>query len=197
MLHGMMLALALFFAAADPEALIKQAEPIRSLDSFLDSFIGECAKGDAEQKKECLATSAKFRADTKGKTYSVDLPTRAFRKITPVQSKDPSTLLYEYTPIFDGGGYGLTFTKPTKTAKDGTILMKHERFSIPYPSTPGEEPAVLAAMKVDRLTVTLVFRTDDVWKVKRPGGFTYGMSVKPQLLRLQDSRGGETADTLF
>lgn len=191
------LALSLLLCGADPEAILKSAEPLRSLDSFLDSYIGECNKGDAEQKQTCQANASAFRAAHKGKLLSVELPNRAFQKLTPVPSKDPGYLLYEFTPLFDGGGYGLTFQKPTKTERDGSVNVRRERLRIPQPTTPGEEPAALAAMRVDRLVATLVFTVDEVWKTKRPQGFTLGLVCRPKLLRLQDSRGGEVADTVF
>lgn len=185
-------------AAADPDALIKAAEPIRSLENFLEAFVGECHKGEPEQKKDCQAKAADFRKAAKDKTFLTDLPGSLAKSLRPVRSKDDKNLIYDFTPFFDAGGYGMTFGKPIGQDRDGDPRIRSSQLKVP--ATGSGESAVLDGFKYDRTNVQLVFKPVEVWKLPKKGergGFWYGISVKPVLLRLQESRSGETADTVY
>lgn len=192
----MLSALLFIAAAASGDDLMKKATPLKSLDDFLDSYIGECNKGDPEQMKECQESSKKFRAAAKGKTFLVDVPSKVVSRLTPVQSKSTDVLIYEFTPFFDGGGFGMSFEKPK--AQGGAPVVRRQNLKIPAPKNPDDESAILEAIKVDRVGVQLVFTPGEMWKIpKKGGGAWIGLQVKPILLRLTDQRSSEMADTIF
>ena len=169
-------ALLFVLIAASGEDLLKNATPIKSLDDWLESYMGDCTKGDPGQIKDCQDTAKKFRSEAQGKTFVVDLPTRFAQKLTPVESKQTDVLLYEFTPFFDAGGFGLSFEKPK--AQGGAPVVRREKLKIPAPKNPDDDSPILEAIKVDRLSAQLVFKPAEQWKVaKKGGGFWYGLQV--------------------
>jgi len=196
MLSTTLSALLFLAAAASGDEIVKKATPLKSLDDFLDSYMGECAKGDPDQIAECKEASKKFRAEAKGKTFLVDVPSKVVARLTPVQSKQTDVLVYEFTPFFDGGGFGMSFEKP-KLSGDSPVV-RRQNLKIPAPKNPDDESPILEAVKVDRVGVQLVFTPMEMWKLpKKKGGAWYGLQVKPILLRLTDQRSEEKADTVF
>lgn len=188
------LALALSFAADDvAAALIKDATSIR-LDKFLEQYVGECQKGDVEDKINCKDIAEKFRKEANNKTFVVEVPSTIAKSLRPLESKDPNFFAYHFTPFFDGGGYGLTFGKPLGTEKNGNFKIKPAVFNIP---SGDEGQAILDGFKVDRVTVQLVFKPIEIWKLKQGKEMMYGVSVKPVLLRMEEARSGASATTVF
>ncbi len=187
-------AMALSIAGGDvADALIKEATPVR-LDKFLEQYIGECMKGDIEDKIACKDIAAKFRKEAASKTYVSEVPSSIARTLRPVPSKNPAFYSYHFTPFFDGGGYGLTFGKPAGQDKDGSPKVKPEVFNLP---TNDEGQAILEGFKVDRVTIQLVFKPVEIWKLKQGKEFIYGVAVKPVLLRMEEPRSGAAATTVF
>ncbi len=186
----------LMLTAAAGDDLIKNATPIKSLDDWLELYMGECTKGERDQIKECQDAAKKFREEAKGKSFVVDLPTRFAQHLNPIESKSQDTLIYEFTPFFDAGGFGMSFEKPK--AQGGAPVVRREKLKIPAPKN-DEDSNILGAIKVDRLVAQLVFKPADQWKIAKAKGqgFWYGLQVKPVLLRLQDSRSGDIADTAY
>jgi hypothetical protein len=192
----MLSALLFIAAAASGDEIVKKATPLKSLDDFLDSYMGECTKGEPDQIKECQEAAKKFRAECKDKTFLVDVPSKVVSRLTPAQSKSNDVMVYEFTPFFDGGGFGMSFEKPKN--QGGAPVVRREKLKIPAPKNPDDESPILEAIKVDRVGVQLVFKPTEMWKLTKKGsGFWYGLQVKPLLLRLTDQRGGDIADTIF
>jgi hypothetical protein len=188
------LALALTLSADDVSAaLIKDATSVK-LDKFLEQYIGECQKGDAEDKIACKDIAEKFRKEANKKTYVVEVPSTIARTLRPVESKDPNFYSYLFTPFFDGGGYGLTFGKPLGQEKNGNPKIKPAVFNIP---SSDEGQAILDGFKVDRVTIQLVFKPQDIWKLKQGKEIVYGVAVQPVLLRMEEGRSGASATTVF
>ncbi|MCC6807975.1 MAG: hypothetical protein IT381_11170 [Deltaproteobacteria bacterium] len=176
------------------EAMIKEATAVR-LDKFLEQYIGECTKGDEEDKKACKENAEKYRKDAAGKQFVVELASSIARSMRPIETKDPAILSYHFTPFFDGNGYGLTFGKPTSQDKAGNPKVKPATMNLP---SGDDAQTILDGLKVDRVTIQLVFTPGEVWKMKIKGGEAiYGVGVKPVLLHLQETRSGATADTVF
>ena len=62
----------------------------------------------------------------------------------------------------------------------------------------GDAQTILDGLRVDRVTIQLVFTPGEVWKMKpKSGDQIFGLTVKPILLHLQETRSGATADTVF
>lgn len=175
------------------EAMIKEATSVR-LDKFLEQYIGECNKGDAEDKKNCKDNAEKFRKEAAGKQYVVELASSIAKSMRPIPTKDPSILSYHFTPFFDGNGYALTFGKPS-AGKGGAPEVRPATMNLPAGD---DAQTILDGLRVDRVTIQLVFTPGEVWKMKtKAGDQIFGLGVKPVLLHLQETRSGATADTVF
>ncbi len=176
------------------EAMIKEATAVR-LDKFLEQYIGECNKGDEEDKKACKEVADKYRKDAKDKQFVVELPSSIAKSMRPIENKDPQIVAYHFTPFFDGNGYGLTFGKPAGQDKSGNPKVKPGLLNLPAGD---DAQTILDGLRVDRVTIQLVFTPGEIWKYKlKSGEMIYGVGVKPVLLHLQETRSGATADTVF
>lgn len=194
-MHLLIMTAALLVSGDDiASTFIKDATAIK-LDKYLEQFIGECAKGDDEDKKACKDNAEQFRKSAADKNFVVELPSAFARSLRPIESKDASVYLYHFTPFFDGNGYALTFGKPIGQAGDGSPKIKPSTLQIPANE---DGQTVLDGFKVDRVSVQLVFKGGEVWKLKtKKGEVIYGVGVKPVMLHLQEARSGASATTVF
>jgi hypothetical protein len=188
MTHRALLALALAAtpALADErfEALRQRAEPVESLSSFVERYVGVCK--DPLQLAACQDNVKAARHSAQGKLFATVVSERA-RELLRVERRG-SGFRFLITPFVDAGGIALTHGEPKADSKG--------RPAIGYlivDSHPGvDEGTVEAALRTGRVELEILFRAEGAWKLRRRGeeGFYEGVKARFAAVRLVDGRTG-------
>jgi hypothetical protein len=173
-----------------------QAEPLGSLSTFLDKYIGECSgmfvgpscRGDAEA----------FRKKYEGKKLYMIIGEEAATMLSPGPYQPGSgNYVIQVTPYFPGGSYALTQGVPSQTDAAGNPL-------VPYLRISGTTPEGWAATDFMRLFSThqiraqIVFTPQGVWSLPRKrGGKALGVAARVEAILLTHSRTGEPLGLWF
>ncbi len=182
-------------AAADVDPrfakLRDQAEPLTSLSSFLENYIGEC-KG-AFVSPECSANAKKFRDKYTGqKLYMIVGEDQAASVLAP-GSYDPSTGDYtvQVVPLFAASGHAVTHGAPKKIDSAGNPVMP--LLEIKGTATPDWTGAQFARMfKTRGLRVQVVFTPQGIWTLPKKGsGKQAGVKAKIEAVLVTVARTGE------
>ncbi|MGA9522160.1 MAG: DUF6066 family protein [Myxococcaceae bacterium] len=183
---------ALAAAEADPRfaRLRDQAEPLSSLNSFLENYIGEC--GEAFAPPECSANAKAFRSKSAGKKFYMIVGEEQASSILSPGPYDPRG---EYTvniaPLFAAGGYAITHGAPKKVDRNGNPMVM-------YVQAKGSVPEGWNASRFQRLfstrglRVQVVFTPQGVWSLpKKGGGKQHGVKAKVDAIYVTIARTGE------
>jgi hypothetical protein len=172
-------------ASADEalEALRRQAEPVESLATFVERYVGRCRDGFERAACEANVKAARKAAD--GKLFAAVLAERA-REVVRAERRGRS-FRFLVTPFIDADGLALTHGEPRLDARGrpaiGLLVVDAA------PAVP--EEAVEAALRTGRLEIEILFRPEGAWKLRRPdGGWYEGVRARFAALRLVDGRTG-------
>lgn len=173
-----------------------QAEPLGSLSTFLDKYIGECfgmfvgpsCRGDAEA----------FRKRYEGKKLYMIIGEEAATMLSPGPYQPGSgNYVIQVTPYFPAGSYALSQGVPSQTDTAGNPLLPYIRIS-------GTTPEGWAATDFMRLFSThqiraqIVFTPQGVWSLPRKrGGKVLGVAARVEGILLTHSRTGEPLGLWF
>ena len=198
-LAAVLLLPALALADADPRfaRLRDQAEPLGSLATFLDKYVGECAT--LFSGPGCRKEAEDFRARYEGKKVYMIIREEAASMLSPGPYQ-PSSGKYviQVSPIFPGGPYSLTQGEPKHLDVDNQPLL-------PFIQVTGSTPEGWAATDFMRLfqqhkiRAQVVFTPQRVWLLtpREGGGKKYGVAARVDALLLTDARTGEPLGTWF
>jgi len=186
------LAPALALADVDPRfaQLRDAAEPLGSLGTFLDKYVGECSgllAGDG-----CRENAAAFRKRYDGKKLYLIIGEESATMVAPGPYQ-PGTgdYIIHVTPFFAGGNYALTHNAPRRTDANGNPVM-------PLLDVEGTIPEGWNASMFQRLfsmrgvRAQVVFTPSGVWTLpKKGGGKIYGVAARIDGILLTVGRTGE------
>ncbi|PTL75720.1 hypothetical protein DAT35_53595 [Vitiosangium sp. GDMCC 1.1324] len=193
-----MLLPALALADVDPRfaRLRDQAEPLGSLQTFLEKYIGECA--GVFVSPSCRSDSEAFRAKYGGKKLYMIVGEEAATMLSPGPYQPGSgNYTIEVVPYFPGGSYALTQGTPTQTDSAGNPLL-------PLIHITGTTPEGWAATDFLRLFSThqiraqIVFTPQGMWSLPRKrGGKASGVAARVEAILLTHARTGEVLGLWF
>ena len=105
-----------------------QAEPLGSLSTFLDKYIGECA--GMFVSPSCRGDAEAFRKRYEGKKLYMIIGEEAATMLSPGPYQPGSgNYVIQVTPYFPGGSYALTQGVPSQTDAAGNPLVPYLRVS--------------------------------------------------------------------
>lgn len=198
-LAALLLVPALALADADPRfaRLRDQAEPLGSLATFLDKYVGECAT--LFSGPGCHQDAEAFRAQYDGKKLYMIIREEAANMLSPGPYQ-PSSGKYviQVSPVFPGGAYTLTQGEPKHLDSDGRPLL-------PFIQVTGSTPEGWAATDFLRLfrqhqiRAQVIFTPQSAWMLtsKDGGGKRYGVAARVDAILLTDARTGDSLGTWF
>lgn len=198
-LAALLLLPALALADVDPRfaRLRDQAEPLGSLSTFLDKYIGDCA--GVFISPTCRADAEAFRKKYEGKKLYMIVGEDAATMLNPGPYQPGSgNYVIEVTPYFPGGSYALTQGVPKQTDAAGNPL-------VPLLRVTGTTPEGWAAVDFLRLFSThqiraqIVFTPQEVWSFprKRGTGKVSGVAARMEAILLTHARTGEPLGMWF
>ena len=184
---------ALGWADANPKfaRLRESAEPLGSLETFLDRYIGEC--GELLEGQECRERSAAFRKATAGKRFYMIINEENASMISN-GPYNPGKGIYTVNilPFFPAGRYALTHGLPKKQDERGNPVL-------PIIQVQGSTPVGWNAVRIQglyarrELRVQVVFTPVGVWSMPRRDrkGKIYGVRANVEAILVTIGRSGE------
>ncbi len=187
-------------ALADVDArfaqLRDQAEPLGSLSSFLDKYIGECAGLFAGPS--CRSDAEAFRAKYGGRKLYMIVGEEAAAMLTPGPYQPGSgNYTIHVIPYFPGEGYALTQGTPTQTDSAGNPLLPLIRIT---GTTPEGWAATdfLRLFSARQIRAQIVFTPQGVWTLPRnQGGKAQGVAARIEAILLTHARTGNPLGLWF
>jgi hypothetical protein len=175
-----------------------QAEPLGSLSTFLDKYIGDCA--GVFVSPSCRDDAEAFRKKYEGKKLYMIIGEEAAAAIVNPGPYQPGSGNYviEVTPYFSGGSYALTQGVPKQSDSGGNPLVPLIRIT---GTTPEGWVATdfLRLFTTRQIRVQLVFTPQGVWSMprKRGSGKVSGVAARVEGILLTNSRTGEPLGLWF
>ena len=110
--------------AVDPfEAQKAKATEVENLQKLLEPYAGKCVGSDPVEEQECANRAKTAQASFKGKTLYTNLGA-GFERLMEGGEVNGNRALVVLTPVVDvNAEVALTFQKPQKLDKDGTIIV--------------------------------------------------------------------------
>jgi hypothetical protein len=165
------------------------AEPLGSLDAFLNRYIGQCA--DVFASADCRTKADAFRKAYKGKKLYMIVDEDVADMVTPGPYQ-PVTgdFVVNILPFFPAGSYALSHGTPKKTNSEGNPVLPLLTVSARAPKEwNGQYYSRLFTSQMVRVQV--VFTPLDIWSLERPkGGKIYGVSARMEGILLTEGRTG-------
>lgn len=184
---------ALALADADPKfvKLRDQAEPLGTVNAFVEKFVGDCASrmlggGECEKNAEV------FRQGATGKKYYMIVTEGTSSVLSMGEVKMQGAFVLNLTPFFPASNMALTHGAPTKTDGDGNPVMPFIRIDSMMPDA--WTVAMMARqVQAQGLRVQIVFTPQGVWTLpKKGGGSLKGVKAKFDAVLVTVGRTGET-----
>ena len=167
-----------------------RSQPLDSLSSFLERYVGTCT--DLLTRAECQANAKRARAEMTGKSYYLILDESATRMLRP-GTFDPRTRKYrlDLTPFFDAGGLALTDGAPL--GQDGEGRPRIPLMPLYAELAPDQFPMDLERLlRTNNVKVHIVFKPTGTWSLPSKGGQSYeGVKAKFLAVRLTNARNGD------
>ncbi len=189
------------FALADVDPrfarLRDQAEPLGSLSTFLEKYIGEC--GSVFSGPSCRKEAEAFREKYKDKKLYMIVGEDVATMLSPGPYQ-PGTGNYviHVTPYFPGGAYAMTQGVPSQTDTEGNPLLPLLRITGTTPEG-WNASNFLRLFSTHQVRAQLVFTPQGVWSLprKRGGGKQYGVAARVEGILLTHARTGEPLGMWF
>jgi hypothetical protein len=190
---------ALAAADVDPRfaRLRDAAEPIGSLGTFLDSFIGECS--GFFTRSSCQRDAEAFRKRYTDKPLYLILDEAKAAELLSAGQYQPGSGQYsiQVRPAFPGGSYTLTHGLPPQTDVQGQPVLP----LIHVPGTTsegGNAQSFLRLFSERKIRLQVVFTPLAPWSIpQRDGGKVHGVHGRVEALLLTHGRTGDTLGLWF
>ncbi|QRK07189.1 hypothetical protein JQX13_45290 [Archangium violaceum] len=188
------------FALADVDPrfarMRDQAEPLGSLATFLDKYIGECS--GLFVRPSCRSDAEEFRKKYENKRLYMIVGEEAATMLSPGPYQPGSgNYAIQLTPYFPGGSYALTQGVPTQVDSAGNPLLPWMRLS----GTTREGWAAtdfLRLFSTRQIRAQIIFTPQGVWSLpRRGGGMQYGVGARLEAILLSHARTGEQLGLWF
>lgn len=184
---------ALALADADPKfvKLRDQAEPLGTVNAFVEKFVGDCASrmlggGECEKNAEV------FRQGATGKKYYMIVTEGTSSVLSMGEVKMQGAFVLNLTPFFPAANMALTHGAPSKTDGDGNPVMPFIRIDSMLPEA-WTVPMMARQVQAQGLRVQIVFTPQGVWTLpKKGGGSLKGVRAKFDAVLVTVGRTGET-----
>lgn len=171
-------------------ALRDRAEPVETLTTFLDRYVGHC--NDPFEKAACLANARRDRTQMTDHSYYAILGESACRMLRAGAYNPASReLRLDLTPFFEAGDFALTDGAPIGLDGEGRprIALLPMTSSLPSGWLPMDMERLLRSGQV---RVHLIFKPLGLWSLPdRSGGKLEGVRSKFLAVRLVNARTGE------
>lgn len=183
----------LAWADADPKfvKLRDQAEPLTSVGSFVEKYVGECASpllGGAECEKNAEIFR---RGATNKKFYMIITEDSAGVLQLGEVNVGQGTLTLNLTPFFAGSNSAITHGAPSRTDSNGNPVLPFLR--IPSQLPEGWNPGLMARqVQAKALRLQIVFTPQGLWTLpKKGGGSIKGVKARLEAVLVTVGRTGE------
>lgn len=184
---------ALALADADPKfvKLRDQAEPLGTVNAFVEKFVGDCASR-MMGGGECEKNAEVFRQGATGKKYYMIVTEGTSSVLSMGEVKMQGAFVLNLTPFFPAANMALTHGAPSKTDGDGNPVMPFIRIDSMMPEA--WTVAMMARqVQAQGLRVQIVFTPQGVWTLpKKGGGSLKGVRAKFDAVLVTVGRTGET-----
>lgn len=184
---------ALVWADADPKfvKLRDQAEPLTSVGSFVEKYVGDCASpllGGAECEKNAEIFR---RGATNKKFYMIITEDSAGVLQLGEVNVGQGTLTLNLTPFFAGSNSAITHGAPSRTDSNGNPVLPFLR--IPSQLPEGWNPGLMARqVQAKALRLQIVFTPQGLWTLpKKGGGSIKGVKARLEAVLVTVGRTGE------
>lgn len=170
--------------------LREAAEPLGSLEAFLDRYIGECS--DMLEGQSCRDRAAAFRKAAAGKRfYMIIDEERASMVSNGPYNPGKGIYTVNILPFFAAGRYAMTHGVPKKQDENGNPVL-------PLLQVKGRTPVGWNAIRIHslyarrQLRVQVIFTPVGVWSMQRKsGGKMYGVRANIEAVLVTIGRSGE------
>jgi len=193
MIHTLVMGSFLLAGAVDPfEAAKAKATEVESLQKMLEAWAGKCQGTDPVEEQECAQKAKTAQNAFKGKTLYANLGSGFERLMDPTDAP-PGKAAVLLTPVVDvGAEVALTFAKPQKLDKEGTIIVPRypvEGMLLDDTMTAND---VKRLVKTGGINVEIVFTVKGPWQLKKKEGeVVKGLEVAVTAIRLSARRSGK------
>jgi hypothetical protein len=180
-------------ADADPRfaQLRDQAEPLASVASFVDRYVGDCGS-PLLGGRECEKNAELFRRGATGKKFYMIITEDSAGVLQMGEvNVGQGTFILNLTPFFAGSNSAITHGAPTRTDANGNPVLPFIR--IPSVLPDGWNPAMMARQVQSKaLRLQIVFTPQGIWSLpKRGGGSIKGVKAKLDAVLVTVGRTGE------
>ena len=179
--------------AADPfEAAKAKATEVENMAKLLEPYAGKCVGSDPVEEQECQNRAKAGQANFKGKTLYTNLGA-GFERLMEGGEVNGNRALVVLTPVLDvGAEVALTFAKPQKLDKDGTIIVN----KMPVEGVLLDDTLMSAdvkrLVKTSQMNVEIVFTIKGPWQLKKKEGeVVKGLEIAVTAIRLSNRRSGK------
>ncbi|WNG48153.1 hypothetical protein F0U60_31465 [Archangium minus] len=197
-LTALLLLPALALADVDPRfaRLRDQAEPLGSLSTFLDKYIGECS--GLFTRPSCRGDAEEFRKKYENKRLYMIVGEQAASMLSPGPYQPGSgNYVIQLTPYFSGDAYALTQGIPTQVDSAGNPLLPSMRITGTTREGWGATD-FLRLFSAQRIRAQIIFTPQGVWSLPRKGGgMQYGVGARLEAILLTHARTGEQLGLWF
>lgn len=168
------------------------AEPLASLQAFLDKYLAECGPPSGESV-ECAKNEAAFRKQVNGKKhFTVVSEESVLLQVADIRGDD---FTFNLTPFFAASSSAITLGAPTRADAKGNPVL-------PFLAIDGKSPDAMSPQMISRLAgarglrLEVVFVPQGVWSLPRKGQKpAVGVKAKFEAVRISVARTGEALGT--
>jgi hypothetical protein len=198
---ALMAALLPMIGAADTEQRFAQlrdnAEPLASVASFVDRYVGDCVSAMLGGG-DCSRNTEAFRRAANGKKYYL-IVTEGTANVLQLGEVDirSGRFVLNLTPFFSGSSSAVTHGAPSKLDANGNVVLPFIRIDSVLPD--GWSPAMMARqVQAQSLRIQVVFTVLDLWTLpKRGGGKVRGVKARFDGIVVTDGRTGTQIGTWY
>ncbi len=194
MVHAAVMSLVMVVSnAVDPfEAQKAKATEVENLQKLLEPYAGKCVGSDPVEEQECANRAKTAQAGFKGKTLYTNLGA-GFERLMEGGEVNGNRALVVLTPVVDvGAEVALTFQKPQKLDKDGTIIVNKYPVDGVLLDDTLMSSDVRRLVKTGQMNVEIVFTIKGPWQLKKKDGeVVRGLEVAVTGVRLSNRRSGK------
>ncbi len=193
----LLLALSPALAMADVEQkfakLRDAAEPLASIGSFVDKYVGDCGP----LNPGCVKNAESFRRAAAGKKFYMIVTEDSTSVLQMGDAGRDGSVTLNLTPFFAGSSSAVTHGAPAKTDPNGNPVLPFIRIQARLPD--GWNPGMMARQVGARaMRIQVVFTPEDVWTLPKKGGGTMkGVRAKFDGVLVQVGRTGEVVGTWY
>lgn len=178
-------------------SLRQNAEEVRNLGRFLESWFGDCNPNDPSYGA-CNARAEDFQKDHRGKTLRIEFQDASEQIAFGNWDAKRGAFLLLFTPFFSERGLALSVGKPTALDKDGSPIVKNIPIWVKAPKGGEGDFGFRRQLERGNVAIELVFKISKTWAMKKGQEELRGVSIELVGLRVSSGRGdGVLAEQVY